>query len=692
MKKRNHKIFAYLLMSLFALFALDYSILNNSKDVSANSWDLNYATSFADGLGEPTNPYIIETPAQLARMIFLINSSTTTTYNNYKSDYFYLSNNIDMSNYQWVAIGTSTRKFLGNFDGGGNVITGLNYTNTTTATNNFGLFGFTENANITNIFVFESKFTVAANSNHIGGVVGQSVNTTFDTIISKVNISGGGNFIGGVVGKGSGSMHKIVFNGSISMSSSSTFIGGLGGSFDGNVQYSYNNADITGGTTMGGLFGGYSIGTVSTNRLTLAYNSGKVNALQSNSSAIGGVAGFMGGTSTQKALIENVYNSGEVLASNKTFGVGGIVGQGEHVKIIDTYNTGNVTATSTDSQAIAGILGVVMETTYEIENVYNTGTINGYDYVSGIMGTESTPGYASDAISVTGTIKKAVNSGKVSANTNFGIASGIMGWIFLGTQFETGRIIQSGNTGEILGRSAAGILARAGTRNHDTNLTISENYNTGKIIGFNYVAGIVGELIGYSTSSGKDSIYYAPNATIEKNYSTGPIQITGSYGAGILAYHPDSSSNGRVTIKNNYSTVYFIGVVSNAAYIGSILGGSGEFNTTLTNNLYLKGDFSSGYAQGGIGYYDTRDTLLKAWDRSEAYTRAVYGFYLAPFLSYLSSYDFISDTTLIPNGGLPILRYGTYSPRNSVLNSAFAIKTGVNNGQPYLIGLYWWQN
>ena len=688
MKKNKNNLFVFILISLLALFTVDYSSLLKSEDVATANWSSNYASSFASGSGTESSPYIIKTPAQLARMIYVINVSSS--YSNYISDYFYLSNNINMNEYQWVAIGTSSRIFKGFFDGGGNAIYNLRYKNTTSKTENFGLFGYTENATIKNLFLLDSSFEISNSSEYIGGIVGNSTNTTFVNISATVSISGTGNYVGGIVGYGTGSMNYVNSNSNISLSATSSVVGGIGGSFSGNTVYVYNNGNISAGSTIGGLFGGFSTGLVSTNRLKQSYNSGNITGNGNNTTSIGGIVGFAVGAQANTTIIEKVTNSGNVTVTTSGIGIAGIVGQGEYIKITNVVNSGTITATQNYTVAIAGILGICMETNYELDMVTNTGTINGDDFVAGIMGSDGTPDYTGAFVPVYGKVIRAFNSGNVSANNSYGNAAGIISWVSLDVSNETLSITRSGNTGNISGYSASGIVGYAATASTDTYLTISENYNKGNISGLQYVGGIVGYWKGHSILNGKDSIYYSPRGVIEKNYNISQIKVSLSYAGGIIAYHPDWDDSGIITIKNNYSVATYTNLSSNSGYIGGIMGGYSEYKISLLNNYYLTGTSYDGYPAGGIGdagsYYNA---LTHAWDRDTRYTAPVQNYETSKFLTNLDSQGFDAETSTITNNGYPILTNGIYSPITAVLDSEFSTNPEINNGNPFLNYFYW---
>jgi hypothetical protein len=98
--------------------------------------------------GEPTNPYEISSVENLL-WIFDQSGTATVTLANRMSAYYEQTTSISFpadintwnGNTGWDPIGTSDDPFLGNYDGGGNSITGL-YINQPTTVGNVGLFGY----------------------------------------------------------------------------------------------------------------------------------------------------------------------------------------------------------------------------------------------------------------------------------------------------------------------------------------------------------------------------------------------------------------------------------------------------------------------------------------------------------------------------------------------------------------------
>lgn len=91
-----------------------------TNTTASGYWTSYYSGSFAGGTGESDKPYLIETAEQLARMAYLINGSSSSSYN---TKHYELTADIDLSAHYWVPIAnTASLEFRGNFFGGYHVI------------------------------------------------------------------------------------------------------------------------------------------------------------------------------------------------------------------------------------------------------------------------------------------------------------------------------------------------------------------------------------------------------------------------------------------------------------------------------------------------------------------------------------------------------------------------------------------
>ena len=317
----------------------------NLDDVTANAptnsgyWTDagNYATSFAGGSGTESDPYLISTPQQLARLAYLINGSSSSSY---RSLYYEQTTNLNMSAYWWDAIGySSSYYFSGKYNGGGFTIAGLYTEAGTTSDYSYqGLFGYVEGSSSTSPAEIHDVGIIDSNIQgyqYIGGIVGRAYSSS--TITNCYNT-------GSVTG--------------------SIYVGGIAGyAFSSTITNCYNTGSVTGSSYVGGI-----AGRVSSSTITNCYNTGSV----SGEDDVGGIAGY----ASSSTSITNCYNTGSVTGPSY---VGGIAGRA-YSTITNCYNTGSVTGSS----YVGGIAGRVSSST--ITNCYNTGSVSGEDDVGGIAG------------------------------------------------------------------------------------------------------------------------------------------------------------------------------------------------------------------------------------------------------------------------------------------------------------------
>lgn len=103
---------------------------------AVQTWDGTSSEMWTQGTGTEADPYLIETPANLAYL-----SAQVTAGETYAGVYFQQTEDFDLQSKTWTPIGTSTYKFAGIYDGGNKFISNL--------TNS--IFGSVNNSTIQNI-------------------------------------------------------------------------------------------------------------------------------------------------------------------------------------------------------------------------------------------------------------------------------------------------------------------------------------------------------------------------------------------------------------------------------------------------------------------------------------------------------------------------------------------------------------
>ena len=161
-----------------------------------------------DGQGTEANPYIIRTAGDLAFVSYQVaeNGKVGSLY--YRSAYYSLRNNLDLSGRTWQPIGktsTTTYAFAGVFNGNGHTISGLT-SSMQASFSAYGLFGFTRDAIIKNLIVKDVNYL--AETDKTGAFIGRSV--TASRLINCVYIDSGNDYQ--VVGSGTAYVYKGKLN------------------------------------------------------------------------------------------------------------------------------------------------------------------------------------------------------------------------------------------------------------------------------------------------------------------------------------------------------------------------------------------------------------------------------------------------------------------------------------------------
>ena len=349
----------------------------------------NYATSFAGGSGTSSDPYLISTPQQLAYLSYLVNNSSTNS--RYASLYYEQTANLDMSNYYWKPIGSSSYSFEGCFNGGNFTISNI-YVN---GTSYQGLFGYTWLAEICNVNIDYFEATSTTIKSNIGCVVGYGINGS----ITNVNVTNA--YIsncyssGGIVGSQSnGIISYCSFLGNIIVGSAQSAVGGIIGSASGSEVFNCHNlgniSDNKSSQTesIGGIIGYWTFSNSNDNTIYNCVNSG--NIITGYGDSIGGIVGETSGRSND---ILRCYNIGNLSGEKYIGGIVGYRGNGYNgdTSFYDCYNKGNINAVS----YAGGIVGYFNKNygSQEIVCCYNIGNIvktssGGISGIGGIIGSE----------------------------------------------------------------------------------------------------------------------------------------------------------------------------------------------------------------------------------------------------------------------------------------------------------------
>ena len=270
---------------------------------------------------------------------------------------------------KWTPIGYTSDAncaYTGTFDGKGNTISGLYYSEDTSEKTYAGLFGYNQGT-ISNMTIEDSRFYLS----------------------STVKFSR----FGAIVGHNEGTIQNCNNTGTINGTATDKYsVGGICGVNKNQITNCYNSGIVnitdevadTAVPSIGGICG------ENYGRTTYCNNAGKVCVISKGEANVGGVCGINinGGT------VDHSHNTADVNVSGNTKSpVGGVCGQNRAwnqnitSKISNCSNAGNITGLS----YVGGVCGYnyCMSSTSEaiIINSFNTGTVSGTGYyVGGVCG------------------------------------------------------------------------------------------------------------------------------------------------------------------------------------------------------------------------------------------------------------------------------------------------------------------
>ena len=344
------------------------------------------------GNGSVDNPYEISTAAELAWFRDYVNNESQ-----YASAT--LTEDIDLSEFchaadaatnteelSWDPIGNG-RMYCGTFDGNGKTIRNL-YINSTIM--NKGFFGYANSGSIKNI-TFDNAKVKNTHYNGTGILTGVFEKCTIENIKTLANCSVEGTYnTGGIAGIGTG-----------------------------NISNCENRAMVNGTNNVGGIVGNSS----DDNTISSCANYGVVTGTESN---VGGMVGFfISGT------IQNCANYGDISGADC---VGNQIGYARICNLNNVLGIGNVTATTSQSGLLAGVILDSSSTAAGIL-AYNSSaklTINGIEQTG-------------DAVKAIG-ISSLSSTGRIKAFTAEQLKSGLVAFLLQGNGSESAKWGQKLNT------------------------------------------------------------------------------------------------------------------------------------------------------------------------------------------------------------------------------------------------------
>ena len=345
----------------------------------------------ARGNGSVDNPYEISTAAELAWFRDYVNNesqyvSATLTEDIDLSEFCHAADAAtNTEELSWVPIGNG-RMYCGTFDGNGKTIRNL-YINSTIMYK--GFFGYANSGSIKNI-TFDNAKVKNTHYNGTGILTGAFEKCTIENIKTLANCSVEGTYN----------------------------TGGIAGSGTGNISNCENRAMVNGTKNVGGIVGNSCDNTISS-----CANYGAVTGTESG---VGGMVGFfISGT------IQNCANYGDISGADC---VGNQIGYASICNLNNVLGIGNVTATTSQSGLLAG---VIMDSSSTAAGIlaYNSSaklTINGIEQTG-------------DAVKAIG-ISSLSSTGRIKAFTAEQLKNGLVAFILQGNASESAKWGQKLNT------------------------------------------------------------------------------------------------------------------------------------------------------------------------------------------------------------------------------------------------------
>ena len=271
-----------------------------------------------------------------------------------------LSANLNLDKIRWSAVGTSTRKFQGTFDGDNHMVYYILGTK--------GVFNYVENATIQNLVV---KGLAVNSAEQVGGLASfVTGNSTIKNCVLYGDVSSTAENIGGLIGSAIGtSANRVTLVGCSMVVRINEDLDPTGANVGGLIGES-NYVDVTGCSSNGVIVSqnnvvGGLIGKATNTTVYLSVNGAKIKAKGNN---VGGLVGVL----AENSAITNSYNKGALESEGSN--IGGLVGN-SNGEVTNSYNLGNIDKTNTKNTDYVGGLVGKGETGSTVKNSYAFGNV-----------------------------------------------------------------------------------------------------------------------------------------------------------------------------------------------------------------------------------------------------------------------------------------------------------------------------
>lgn len=576
------------------------------------------------GAGISSDPFLINTAAELAKLAELVNANNTTY--NASGVCYLLTADLDLSGYGagynggkgWIPIGhqdTGSLYFKGNFDGNGFKITGL-YINST-GYDNTGLFGAVDGGTISNLGLEGVNIT---GKEFVGSVAGDVRSGTVQNCYATGAVTGRG-IVGGVAGGVDSGTVRNCYS-ACTVESTSDCVGGVAGWINngGAVENCYSTGAVTGNGIVGGVAGHVAIGTVE-----------NCAALNPSVTATGSNVGRVVGLNDGGSLSGNAAFSGMTLIGATTSSdAAGIHGADLALAAIIEDIGGRFTAvngwtepTAAQTAYLPGLFGALVEKPAHL--------LDSASPFGGGNGTSAANAYEISTAAQLAMLAQLVNAGtapyaelgkhyKLMNDIDLSGYSSGAGWIPIGSSSSfRGNFDGDGNTitGLYINRTAnyTGLFgsisgSSSGVKNlilENVSVTSTEDYTGGVAgqvsLGKVQNCAVSGSVTGTGDSTGGVVGAIAGTASMVENCA-----VSGS----VDGYRYVGGVAGQVTnggkVQNCYSTANITATgISYGGVVGAITG-----TTSTVESCYTTGTVSGAYQTGGVvGYFSISSHIVR---------------------------------------------------------------------------------
>ena len=212
---------------------------------------------FAGGTGTAEDPWQVATLEHL-------NNVRNYLGEDHADKHFIQIADINATGLAWQPIGSLGSGFMGTYNGDDHKISNLNIIRP--EAHNTGLFGYLENARISNLNL--QAIEVAGNSS-TGSLAGRAHNSFITNVTVTGTITGTSTNTGGIIGYAqNGQYSRLAADVTVTGTSGNT--GGVFGTLGAEARYSYSKGTVVGTTSTGGFVGLASSGNMITDCYSLA--------------------------------------------------------------------------------------------------------------------------------------------------------------------------------------------------------------------------------------------------------------------------------------------------------------------------------------------------------------------------------------------------------------------------------------